>query len=107
MSVTYISLLKCLFEMVKPKYEASLKRESGSALFKKRNFKEKILIKIYREKTSNRYIQSNSDTNSSTSPPFAKSPVDNFISSSAEKLKHTAQQEWQYRMNQYKTVTVW
>ena len=93
--------------MVKSNYEASLRRKLGSALFKKRNFRENILIQIYGEKTSNRYIQSNSDTNSSTSPPFAKSPVDNFISSSAEKLKHTVQQEWQYKMNQFKTVTVW
>ena len=52
------------------------------------------------------YIQSSSDIDFSTAPPFAKSPVDNFISSFAKKLKPTAQQEWQYRMNQFKAVRV-
>ena len=57
----------------------SLRRKSDSALFKKWKFRGNILMKIYGEKTNNTYIQSNSDINSSTAPPFAKSPVDNFI----------------------------
>ena len=50
-------------------------------------------MKIYGEKTSNAYIQSNGDTSSSTVPSFAKFPVDNFISPSAKKLKHNTQQK--------------
>ena len=34
------------------------------------------------------HIQSHSDTNSSTAPPFARSPVDSFISSSAKTLNY-------------------
>ena len=49
-------------------------------------------MKIHEEKTSNTYIQSNSNANSSASLPFAKSLVD-FTSSSAKKLKHIAKQE--------------
>ena len=45
-------------------------------------------MKIYGEKTINTYIQSNSDINSSTAPPFANFLVGIFISSSAKKLKH-------------------
>ena len=74
------------------------------ALFKKRKSRGNILMKIYGEKTSNIHILANSNTNSSTAPSFVKSPVDNFISSSAK--KHNAQQEWHYRMNQVKTVRV-
>ena len=61
--------------MVKRKHEVSLKRKSGSTLFKKRKFRENILMKIYGEKTSNTYIQSNSNANSSTVAPLAKPPV--------------------------------
>lgn len=63
-------------------------------------------MKIYGEKTCNTYTQSNSDTNSSPAPPFTKSAVDNFISSSTKKQKHTVQQEWRYRMKQFKAVRV-
>ena len=48
------------------------------------------MLQISEEATSNTYIQSNSNAGSSTCPPFAKSSVDNFISSSVKKLKYTA-----------------
>ena len=34
------------------------------------------------------HIQSHSDINSSTAPPLARSPADNFISSSAKTLNY-------------------
>ena len=69
--------------MVKLKHEVSLERKSASALFKKRKFRGNKLIKISAEKTSTTDIQSNSNANSSTAPQFTRSPVNNFISSSA------------------------
>ena len=42
--------------MVKPKHEVSLRRKSGSALFKKRKFRGNTLMKLYGEKTCNIYI---------------------------------------------------
>ena len=67
--------------MVKPKHEASLRRKSGSALFRKKKFRGNQFTKTSGEKT----ILSNINT-SSTAPP---SPVEkNFISSSAKKLRH-------------------
>ena len=41
-----------------------------------------------KRETTHIYIQSHSDINSSTAPPFARSPVDNFISSSAKTLNY-------------------
>ena len=41
--------------MVKPKHEVSQRRKSGSALFKKREFRGNIWMKIYEEKRSNTY----------------------------------------------------
>ena len=79
--------------MVKSKQEVSLKRKSGSALFEKRKFRGNILIRIHWEKTCNTYTQSSGDINSSTASSFAKSPVENFISSSAIEHKRTAEQE--------------
>ena len=78
--------------MTKPKHNVSLRRKSDSALFKGRKFRGNILMKIHEEKTSNTYIQSNSNANSSAPLPFAKSLVD-FTSSSDKKLKHIAKQE--------------
>ena len=69
--------------MVKLKHEVSLGRKSASALFKKRKFRGNKLMKISAEKTGTTYIQSNSNANSSTAPQFTKSPINNFISSSA------------------------
>ena len=95
--------------MVKPKHEVSLRRKSGSALFQKRKFRRNKFTKISGEKTSNTYIESNSNTNSSTALLLAKSPVVQLIilfHHQLKNLKHTAQQEWKYRMNQVKTVRV-
>lgn len=81
LSIILILLLFYSFKMVKRKHEASLRRKSGSALFRKRKFRGNQFTKTSGEKT----ILSNSNT-SSTAPP---SPVEkNFISSSAKKLKH-------------------
>ena len=50
-----------------------------SFIQKKKLQRKYIDENIYGKKRSTTYIQNNSDTNSSTVPPFAKCPVDNFI----------------------------
>ena len=67
--------------MLKRKHEASLRRKSGSALFRKRQFRGNQFTKTSGEET----IFSNSNTSSTAAP----SPVEkNFISSSPKKLRH-------------------